>query len=547
MDRMNDKREEIAEEDTTATKETRGRRKRLSARDFPSDFDFLNISEDELDDESDIDGQEIQLPEDADDEELKKEAENEEEIDDLDLSVLATADFVNDPVRMYLYEIGITPLLTAEQETWLSVRITGNLHLEKVKQQLADADIPRTPENIWRELIKLIKYNWQNTCEIIEQFGFKPLDLLRVIAEALIQNQSEYLADEPDYLSDYMDNNLPERKEKYFPFVNHCYDLSLELYLLPKGCLSFMASFYEEQGTLPSIADFPPNLCTAEMLAARLDEVADLSKQAQATLARSNLRLVVSVAKKYLGRGMTLLDLIQEGNLGLLRALEKFDHRRGFRFSTYAIWWIRQAITRAIADQARVIRIPVHMVDTVNRLNRTTRRLTQELGRSPTPEEIAVEMGMLGEEERENYEEAIKSDKPLDDALQRKLDRAAQKVSKIRRIAQEPVSLEMPVNAEKDSYLGDFIEDDSILGPVDATSLQLLKEQVREALGTLTKREQRVLQMRFGLDGGKIHTLEEVGKRFDITRERVRQIEAKALRKLRNPRSSRKLRDYLHR
>ena len=293
------------------------------------------------------------------------------------------------------------------------------------------------------------------------------------------------------------------------PFLNGEEDIDMETLDLsvPDG-ISIedpVRMYLKEIGKVPLLS------AEEEIELAKKMEVGD--QDAKKRLAEANLRLVVSIAKRYVGRGMLFLDLIQEGNLGLIKAVEKFDYRKGYKFSTYATWWIRQAITRAIADQARTIRIPVHMVETINKLIRVNRQLLQELGREPSPEEIAEQMDM-----------------PVD---------------RVREISQEPVSLETPIGEEEDSHLGDFIQDDNVPVPADAAAFTLLREQLVEVLGTLTEREQKVLRLRFGLDDGRARTLEEVGAVFNVTRERIRQIEAKALRKLRHPSRSRKLKDYL--
>ena len=344
------------------------------------------------------------VDDDDDDDEIILEADDEVEMESIDLSVPDGVS-VEDPVRMYLKEIGKVPLLSAEEEIELAQKMeTGNVAAEKI--QILKSRIEETDDEAEKEEIR------------------------------------------------------------------------------------------------------------AEIKELQKDE--GVGAEAKKRLAEANLRLVVSIAKRYVGRGMLFLDLIQEGNLGLIKAVEKFDYRKGYKFSTYATWWIRQAITRAIADQARTIRIPVHMVETINKLIRVSRQLLQELGREPAPEEIAEVMNM-----------------PVD------------RVREILKISQEPVSLETPIGEEEDSHLGDFIKDDNVPVPADAAAFTLLKEQLEEVLGTLTEREQKVLTLRFGLEDGRARTVEEVGKEFNVTRERIRQIEAKALRKLRHPSRSRKLKDYL--
>ena len=322
--------------------------------------------------------------------------------------------------------------------------------------------------------------------EILDALEKSGIDVLRITDDDDIPDEELLLSDEDEVDMENLDLSIPD-------------GISIE---------DPVRMYLKEIGKVPLLS------AEEEIELAKRMENGD--QEAKKRLAEANLRLVVSIAKRYVGRGMLFLDLIQEGNLGLIKAVEKFDYRKGYKFSTYATWWIRQAITRAIADQARTIRIPVHMVETINKLIRVSRQLLQELGREPTPEEISEEMGM-----------------PVD------------RVREILKISQEPVSLETPIGEEEDSHLGDFIQDDNVPVPAEAASFTLLREQLVEVLGTLTKREQKVLRLRFGLDDGRARTLEEVGKEFNVTRERIRQIEAKALRKLRHPSRSRKLKDYL--
>ena len=322
--------------------------------------------------------------------------------------------------------------------------------------------------------------------EILDALEKSGIDVLRITDDDDIPDEELLLSDEDEVDMANLDLSIPD-------------GISIE---------DPVRMYLKEIGKVPLLS------AEEEIELAKRMENGD--QEAKKRLAEANLRLVVSIAKRYVGRGMLFLDLIQEGNLGLIKAVEKFDYRKGYKFSTYATWWIRQAITRAIADQARTIRIPVHMVETINKLIRVSRQLLQELGREPTPEEISEEMGM-----------------PVD------------RVREILKISQEPVSLETPIGEEEDSHLGDFIQDDNVPVPAEAASFTLLREQLVEVLGTLTEREQKVLRLRFGLDDGRARTLEEVGKEFNVTRERIRQIEAKALRKLRHPSRSRKLKDYL--
>ena len=374
----------------------------------------------------------------------------------------------------------MTPEERAAAEAKFLERVRGLITVARKKKNILEYQ----EVNDYFADMKLNEEQFDRLLELLEQSG---VDVLRITSEEDdIPDEEILLSEEDEVDMENIDLSVPD-------------GISIE---------DPVRMYLKEIGKVP--------LLSAEEEIELAQRMEDGDEDAKKRLAEANLRLVVSIAKRYVGRGMLFLDLIQEGNLGLIKAVEKFDYRKGYKFSTYATWWIRQAITRAIADQARTIRIPVHMVETINKLIRVSRQLLQELGREPTPEEIAEEMNMPVERVRE-----------------------------ILKISQEPVSLETPIGEEEDSHLGDFIQDDNVPVPADAAAFSLLKEQLNEVLGTLTEREQKVLRLRFGLDDGRARTLEDTRSRVNVTRERIRQIEAKALRKLRHPSRSRKLKDYL--
>jgi RNA polymerase primary sigma factor len=458
---------------------------------------------------------------------------------------------IDDPVRMYLKEIGKVALLTAEEEVVLAKAI------ELGEQIIVEP---------WKAVLSLHEWTLHDTerktrtTKTQHRLPFGP-ETHQMVAQALASDGAQDLyVETPDFhlvkagkdvQSDGTKDLLKEAKkllaaygearnaERFQALLDWSYlsvhngDLDSRdnpglraIYTWTRDDVAFPAlQRWIEAGNDPDLLrrmGFDPEVPPNTKMRDRRGEVVRIGRDAREQLTSANLRLVVSIAKKYIGRGMSFLDLIQEGNIGLIRAVEKFDFEKGFKFSTYATWWIRQAITRAIADQARTIRIPVHMVETINRLIRVSRQLLQELGREPTVEEIAEAMS--------KGQEVVVT---------------PEKVREIIKVSQEPVSLETPIGEEEDSHLGDFIEDRGALAPAEAASHQLLKEQVEAVLDSLTGRERRVLQLRFGLEDGRARTLEEVGKEFNVTRERIRQIEAKALRKLRHPSRSRKLKDYL--
>jgi RNA polymerase primary sigma factor len=369
-------------------------------------------------------------------------------------------------------------------------------------------------------------------------------DLSLILSESQMLRR-QWQADEPSYLRTYLDNGLWGKDTSWDGLVRHAFVVFMSVYLMPTEVAAPLMTYLQREAHLPDLEFYKKHLPGEEDLEYEVESVTRRADEANQTLIRANLRLVVSIAKRYLGRGISFLDLIQEGNLGLLRAVTKFDPTRGFKFSTYATWWIRQSISRYIAEQARTIRIPVHLFEAITRLLRVQRSMVQQLGREPTAEELALEAGFLTDDDTRVIRRARLENIPLDPEVNRRWNWATAKVQRILQSAEEPVSLERPVGDEESSQLGDFIEDDEALEPMDAAAREMLREQVQSALGALSERERQVLELRFGLIDGKDHTLEEVSRYFNVTRERIRQIEAKALRKLRHPTRSRHLREYL--
>jgi RNA polymerase primary sigma factor len=519
---------------------------------FKSDKRNKTMDNDAIPDETGVDNLDIQ------DERGENEAESVEIESEMGWEELAPEDALEvlgrvsistelseDPVRLYLKEIGQIQLLDADSEFRLATRIEAHRRIvsyTKLSPRLKNETSMHF--QLYKILLDELEENYERLYKDTEKLGYACPDIQLMLAEAQVLRH-QWQGDDPSYLRAYLDNGLWGKDPIWDVVVRSAFTVFLCFYCLPSDIAAKLQSYIAKKQKLPSVASMVRYLTDQDELKDEMDAISHRAEEANQTLIRANLRLVVSIAKRYLGRGISFLDLIQEGNLGLLRAVTKFDTTRGFKFSTYATWWIRQSISRYIAEQARTIRIPVHLFESITRLMRVQRSLVQRLGREPTHEELALEAGFLPEADVQAIERSRAEGTELDVVIQRRWMWAAAKVQRILQSAEEPVSLERPIGDEDSSQLGDFIEDDEALEPMDAAAREMLREQVQSALAALSERERQVLELRFGLIDGKDHTLEEVSRYFNVTRERIRQIEAKALRKLRHPTRSRHLREYL--
>jgi len=454
-------------------------------------------------------------------------------------------DLVDDPVRLYLREIGQVELLDVNSEFRLATMVEGKRFIKSSRCQLSDDGNLSHEVHTYRIIVADLLKFWLALKKATKMLDVDLPDLGMMIAEAQALHQS-WEMNMPSYTRAYLDNGLWGKDERWNHLANQVYGLFLSFYLLPFSLAEWLLKHVHKFQKMPVRQTLYRNLPSEDHLRIELDAIAYRYDTASQALARSNLRLVVSVAKRYMGRGVSFLDLIQDGNLGLLRAIDKFDPRRGFKFSTYATWWIRQSINRSVAEQARTIRIPVHLFEAISRIYRVQRKMTQELGREPTSAELALATEYLSTEDIEAILSAQRDNVIINPQLQDRWDAAAKKVNDILKISEEPVSLDVPIGDDDSNQLSDFIEDVDAISPADEAARNMLREQVQSTLSILSARERQVLELRFGLKDGKEYTLQEVSKEFGVTRERIRQIEAKALRKLRHPSRSKQLRDYLY-
>jgi len=451
----------------------------------------------------------------------------------------------DDPVQMYLNDIGTIDLLDVHQEFWLGARLLSTRRIDRLKREhpLVDLNQPKD-RDIYLAIYDDLRVMHRRIREDVKRLRLECPDWNTIIEEAQTLRSTWYL-EPPSYTRNYLDNGLWGENEEWGTVARNVFHFFVSFYSFPDVITEWLKAWLLENKKLPTLRKFKDKLPADDELQIEIEDLWSRYYEAYQALIRRNLKLVVSVAKHYIGRGNSFLDLIQEGNVGLLRAVSKFDPTRGFKFSTYATWWIRQSVSRSIADQARTIRIPVHVFETVTQLLRIRRRLTQELEHEPSLKEIALETDYLSIEDKKAIKEHLRRQDSLPLGLIHKWRDATSKVHRYLRAAEDPMSLDRPVGDEDDNQLEDFIHDEDATSPIEVSTQETMREHLAKALDNLSVRERQVLELRFGLMDGKVHTLEEVGAYFDVTRERIRQIEATALRKLRSPNVSYKLEDYV--